>query len=184
MYRTDVTDEQRQYAWALVNQKDFGNRGTFDGTLERQYTGILGETVFADLFGLPRPNGERTGSDNGIDFVFGDKNIDLKTMAREDFAPVRAMNNLIASQVALSVTHVYVFASYAKKHKVMEFCGWTKKSAIGKGPIYLVRKGDPIKRFDGSTFECQIDTWQIPAGALEAFNSPESFASLLTLWAP
>ncbi len=59
MFDIKPTQEQKKYATDLVNNYNFGNRGLGDGSKEMQYTGMLGQTILADLLKLPRPNRRR-----------------------------------------------------------------------------------------------------------------------------
>jgi len=157
MFKIKITTEQKEYAWKLVNECNFGNRGVFDGNKERQYTGILGEVVMADGIGFGRPLGG-LGSDNGIDFIIHDMAIDLKTMGRTVDPTNNYINNLVASQVE-SETEMYVFASINKGTLEMTFCGFIKKENLDK---YFLPKGTKRIRFDKTSFIFKVDTYEIP----------------------
>ena len=157
MFDTKITYEQRQYAQRIVEEYDFGHRGKFDGTTERQFIGILGETVMADALEMPRPTGLE-GFDKGIDFVIFGKKVDLKTMGRT--TPVRDyyVNNLIASQTSYE-TEFYVFSSINKTNWVMTVVGVIPKRNLEK---YFLKEGTIRKRSDGSEFPVQTDMYEIP----------------------
>ena len=74
MFDIKVSEEQKNYAQDMVNKYNFGMRGYGDGNKKEQLTGIIGQTVLADLLGLPRPDGG-SGFDNGFDFVINGKKV-------------------------------------------------------------------------------------------------------------
>lgn len=161
MFDTKISNEQRKYAWDLVSRVDFGQRDEFNGDKIKQYTGILGETVMADMIGHDRPNGEG-GYDNGIDFIIFGVRVDLKTMGREYFVKDHYVNNLVASQLE-SDTDVYVFASINKNKGIMTVCGSKFKKDFDK---YFIPKGTIRKRDDGTEFEVARDMYEITNGEL------------------
>lgn len=57
MFDVMVTEEQLQYAADMVERFNFGQWRYGDGSKRKQLTGILGQTVFADLINEDRPNG-------------------------------------------------------------------------------------------------------------------------------
>ena len=82
MFDIKVSQEQLDYANEMVNKYNFGQRGYGDGTKREQLTGIIGQTVFADLIGQERPVGS-TGFDGGKDFFINGRRVDIKTMTRK-----------------------------------------------------------------------------------------------------
>lgn len=157
-----ITDKQKAYAWELVNKTNFGKRGVFDGDKEKQYTGMLGQTVMADGICHKRPTGEG-GFDNGVDFVIATLNVDLKTMGRTVEVAKHFVNNLVASQVKYA-THVYVFASINKESSVFTINGFLKKEDMQQ---FFLPKGTTRSRDDGSTFSLAADMYEIPNHKLE-----------------
>ena len=136
MFDVRITNEQRQYAWDLTGKTNFGKRGVADGDRTKQYVGMLGQTVMADLIGAPRPTGAG-GFDHGVDFILNERFIDLKTMARQYPVDERWTNNLYASQVDNYDdfhTELYVFSSINTVTKVMTFVGAFKRSCIKSDP--------------------------------------------------
>jgi hypothetical protein len=57
MFDVEVTDEVIGCAGRLVAAHDFGRRGTADGNQEQQATGLIGQILLHDLFGVARPDG-------------------------------------------------------------------------------------------------------------------------------
>lgn len=128
MFDIKVSDEQIQYATSLVQQYNFGARGYGDGNKKEQLTGIIGQTVFADLLQMPRPSGE-TGFDNGIDFIIQGKKIDIKTMTRTVSVKQHYVHNFIGYQQKYEV-NFYVFASYNIRTQILTICGSIDKTSF------------------------------------------------------
>lgn len=90
---------------------------------QRQYRfrGTLGETMIADLFGIPRPTrayGAIDGQDNGLDFIIENKNIDVKTMLRHSYRHEdHYVFNILVRQVEKkeSKTDLYLGLSLVEK---------------------------------------------------------------------
>lgn len=165
MFDVEIKRDQKVYAWDQVCRNNFGHRGKFDGDKERQYTGILGQTVMADLLqlcGLDGPRPVASGFDEGIDFVIEGLNVDLKTMGRN--FPVRRsfVNNLVASQLKYQ-TDVYVFSSINKKTSVMTFIGVFPKRMINQ---FEIPEGMDRTRADGTTFKTAAGLIEIPVSDL------------------
>ena len=157
MFDIPITKEQKEYTWKLVKSCNFGNRGKFDGDLERQYTGILGQTVMADGLKEKRPDGTE-GFDNGIDFVIMGKNVDLKTMGRTTEVRPSYVNNLVASQCKYA-TQFYVFSSINKKTNKITFIGVLPKKNLEK---YFLKEGTERTRHDRTKFKIKTDMYEIP----------------------
>lgn len=163
-----IKTEQKEYAWDLVKRVNFGKRGEFDGDREQQYTGILGEVIFADIFGFTRPDGSG-GFDNGVDFTHKGIKIDLKTMGRtvdvmlnKDF-----VNNLISSQTEYD-TDCYIFASINKASGEFQVVGYYMKKWGFEN--YRIKKGSERKRHDGTTFKTEVEMFEIPNSCIGIFN--------------
>ena len=174
--KIQIEDEQRLFAWNLINKVNFGQRGREDGTPAQQYAGVLGEVVFADFMGLERPQGK--GYDYGTDFVIGGANIDLKTMGRDFSVKYHWVNNLKKCQFDFNKeTDVYLFSSINKITKVFEILGWMKKYEITpRNPeIKFLDKGTPRERDDGTKFDTTGDLIEIPIKLLHPFVSPDIF---------
>lgn len=167
MFNVKITHEQKLYAWWLVNEHNFGRRGDFDGDRNRQYVGMLGQTVMADLlyrngFVAERPE-PTEGHDNGIDFVLEGMNVDLKTMSRKVWVRPYFVNNLVASQLK-SDTDVYCFASIRTLFPTtMQFLGIIHKRSIDE---FIIPKGTKRMRSDGTSFETGADLIEIPVKKL------------------
>lgn len=158
--------EQKIYALKLVNKINFGMRGIFDGKKKDQYAGILGEVVLSDYLGIGRPKGG-TGYDKGIDFVFKNKKIDLKTMVRKVDVKPNYVCNLLKSQTINSETDYYLFASINKTKSEIEFLGYFDKTNLSDK--YL----PPTKRRvrdDGTHFDLITDNYEIPIKELKTFK--------------
>lgn len=134
-------------------------RGVADGTKDQQFTGILGETVFADYMGLPRPDG-RKGFDGGHDFVIGEEIfVDVKTMGRTVSVKERYVHNFFGLQKNYNV-HYYIFQSYNKREHIITICGYVSHDELLK-LASLYPKGSIRTRDDGSTLLTKADLYEI-----------------------
>lgn len=158
MFDVQVSQEQLKYAEELVDKYNFGRRGYGDGSKFEQFTGIIGQTVFADLIGEERPDGT-TGFDGGKDFLINGKRIDIKTMTRK--VPVRDfyVHNFVGYQKNYDVDY-YVFASYNTTNKVLTICGYIGKEDFFKRASYFP-KGSLRKRSDGTSFRTFAPLYEI-----------------------
>ncbi len=147
MFDIEISFAQKEYAWDLVNKTDFGNRGTYDGDKKKQFVGILGEVVLADMLSVARPSG-KGGFDGGIDFVIHNIGFDLKTMGRSNPVKKHWTNNLVKSQYDGDKyeNDGYIFASINKETSVMTVVGFIMKHEIGigiqTGKVRVKNKGD------------------------------------------
>ena len=168
MFDINVTQEQLNYARDLVDNYNFGMRGYGDGNKDEQLTGLIGQTVFADLLGVSRPSGE-IGFDGGIDFIINDVKIDIKTMTRTVPVKNHYVHNFIGYQLKYE-TQGYVFASYNKRTNVLTICGYvTKEQFIERAKFY--KKGQLRYRDDGTYFPSKAPLYEIMQSDLEQVDS-------------
>lgn len=164
MFSIPITDEQRAYAWGWVKRRSVAKRGEFDGDTEHQYGGLLGEVVFADLFGFERPNSLKP-FDGGVDFdVLGCK-LDIKTAIRNSDPKNRYNSYLPASQMKYD-NDAYLFCSINKQ----------TKNLIVVGGIDKERMKCQITHKAGTTngdFVFKTDTVCIPNYKLDPFTSKQ-----------
>lgn len=168
MIDIDVSEEQKSYAENTVRQYNFGRRGYGDGNRNEQLTGIIGQTVLADLLGQSRPDGA-SGFDSGVDFIINNRKTDLKTMSRT--VPVKAhyVHNFIGYQIDYDVDF-YIFASYNKSNDVLSVCGFlSKKDFLEKAKFY--KKGEMRFRDDGSGFPTKAPLYEIRQSDLNQVNT-------------
>lgn len=177
MFDINVTQEQFNYARTLVLNHNFGVRGYGDGNKDEQFTGLLGQTVFADLLGSNRPRGD-IGFDGGIDFIVNGIKIDIKTMTRT--VPVKShyVHNFIGYQLKYE-TQGYVFASYNKRTNIMTICGYvTKEQFIERAKFY--KKGELRYRDDGTSFPSKAPLYEIMQSDLEQASSMDVLVSIIS----
>lgn len=158
MIDIDVSEEQKSYAENTVNRYNFGMRGYGDGNRNEQLTGIIGQTVLADLLGQSRPDGE-SGFDNGVDFIINNRKADLKTMSRTVPVKDHYVHNFIGYQIDYDVDF-YIFASYNKSNDVLSICGFLSKNDFLKKAKYY-KKGEMRFRDDGSSFPSKAPLYEI-----------------------
>lgn len=158
MFDVIVTQEQLEYVQAMVDKYNFGQRGYGDGNKREQFTGIIGQTVLADLLGLPRPDGAE-GFDGGKDFIIHSKRVDIKTMTRS--VPMREdfVHNFVGYQKNYDVDF-YIFASYNTVNKHLTVCGYIDKHSFFERATFF-EKGSIRKRSDGTTFKTFAPLYEI-----------------------
>ena len=172
MFVIKVKPEIIQHGKEQVKKYNFGQRYTANGNQEQQLTGIIGQSVIMDLFGLGLVDGS-TGFDEGVDIVYEGVKMDVKTMGRTTDVREGYVNNFIALQKGFD-TNVYVFCSYHKRKRELTVCGWTTKSDFLK-KAQLFKKGSIRTRSDGSTFVTKADLYEI---ANKDLNDVDSFDEL------
>ncbi len=173
MFHVAVTQDVIEHARTAVGEGRFGRRGFADGSVSEQVTGLIGQTVVMDLFGLPRPN-DSGQSDGGVDFVFEGMSIDVKTVGRN--VPVRTdyVNNLQAAQIHFP-TDAYIFCSLNRRSNVLTVCGWTTKIEFLENAAFY-RAGTRRMRSNGTGFPLKADLYEILNDAL---LNPTSFEILV-----
>jgi len=86
MKKLRISEEQKTAAKELANKvlddiKPGEELIAFNGKLNRKtYIGFLGEIIYADYFGLPRPKFLPGSKDPGYDFIHDDIKVDVKTV--------------------------------------------------------------------------------------------------------
>lgn len=141
-----------------IEKYNFGQRCVANGTPDQQLTGIIGQSVIMDLFGLGLIDGS-TGFDGGVDIVYEGIKMDVKTMGRTTDVREGYVNNFIALQSNFD-TDVYVFCSYNKMKNELTVCGLTTKADFLKKAQFFP-KGSTRTRSDGTTFKTFADLYEI-----------------------
>ena len=168
MFKVKVNQDIIEYCKNQVDKYNFGKRSSANGNKEQQLTGIIGQSVVMNLFGLGNVNGE-DGFDDGVDILYNNKKIDVKTMGRKSDVKQNYTNNFLKLQDHYS-TEIYIFCSYHKTKEELTICGWIDKTDfINKRRYYP--KGTERKRFDGTTFETFADLYEIDNKDLNQVNN-------------
>ncbi|MFC4722753.1 hypothetical protein ACFO5O_10495 [Geojedonia litorea] len=158
MFTVPVENDLIKHCEALIESYNFGQRHTANGTKEQQLTGVIGQSVISTLFGLGYVNGA-TGCDKGIDIIYKNKAIDVKTMGRTTDVKRSYTNNFLKLQDHFK-TDIYIFCSYHKIKNELTVCGWiSKPEFILKRRYYP--KGSTRTRSDQSTFVTFADLYEI-----------------------
>lgn len=158
MFKIKVEEALLQHCLDQIEKYNFGQRTVANGNQEQQLTGIIGQSVMMHLFSQGYIDG-KLGFDNGIDLVFNNKKIDVKTMGRTTEVRMSYTNNFLKLQDYFE-TEIYFFCSYNKNSKEVTFCGWISKADfITKRNFFP--KGTIRKRFDGTTFTTFADLFEI-----------------------
>jgi hypothetical protein len=159
-----------------VSKYNFGQRYTANGNKEQQLTGLIGQSIVMNLFGLDSVEGS-FGFDDGVDINYNGLTIDVKTMGRTTDVRSNYTNNFLKLQDYFN-TNIYVFCSYNKTKKELTICGWISKEAfINKRRYYP--KGTVRTRFDGTTFITFADLFEIDIQDLNDINNIDDFKTEL-----
>ena len=168
MFSIQVSEDLIKYCEKCLEIRNFGKRTEANGSKEQQLTGIIGQSVVMDLFGLGYVN-PYEGFDNGVDLEYSGFTIDVKTMGRSTKPRPEFTNNFIKFQDDFD-TDIYIFCSLDKIENALTVCGW-----IGKDEFKLRRneykKGTIRKRNDGTTFELKTDSFEINNNQLNDVHS-------------
>ena len=168
MFKVKVNQDIIEYCKNQVDKYNFGKRSSANGNKEQQLTGIIGQSVVMNLFGLGNVNGE-DGFDDGVDILYNNKKIDVKTMGRKSDVKQNYTNNFLKLQDHYS-TEIYIFCSYHKTKEELTICGWIDKTDFINRRRYYP-KGTERKRFDGTTFETFADLYEIDNKDLNQVNN-------------
>ena len=175
MINIPISDELRDYAWKQVSIKNFGNRRSgFNGSKEKQYTGILGECILYQVIYNRLPT-----YDSGsviADIVVNDKTIDIKTMARNVDMKEFYVHNFVGYQKD-SKHDILLFISNNKKTKVAQICGWLPKETFLQQANFF-DKGSIRTRSDGTSFTTMAPLYEIENNKLHKITSIEDLQKI------
>jgi len=173
MFQEKIQDEIIEFVEQQLKKYNFGKRGYADGDYNEQRTGLIGQTKIQDLFNCARLDGEN-GFDDGIDFIFSSRAIDVKTMGRTVDPKLTYVNNFMGLQKDYK-SDTIIFCSFNKKTNILTICGWiTKKELLSKAFFY--KKGTKRFRTDGTSFITKTDLYEIENTLL---NSPVTLKQLI-----
>lgn len=179
MFTVFVENRIIEHCKEMVSKHNFGKRFTANGNKEQQLTGIIGQSVVMDVFGKGIVDG-RSGFDDGVDLVFANKAIDVKTMGRTTSVKPGYTNNFLKLQDYFN-TDVYIFCSYHKKKQELTVCGWISKTDFIKKRRFYP-KGTTRTRFDKTTFKTFADLYEIDNSDLNTVSSIEDLKQQLTMF--
>ena len=163
-----VTKNIIEHCKNQVENFNFGKRKYANGTKAQQLTGAIGQSVVTNLFNKGLING-KDGFDHGIDLVFNNKKIDIKTMGRTTSVKKSYTNNFLKVQDYFE-TEVYIFCSFHKIKNEITICGWiSKEEFVRKRKFYP--KGSVRTRTNGTTFTTFSDLYEIDNYQLNEVNS-------------
>src|SRR3569833_2288051 len=158
MFDIWYTDRVTDYARALVGNGRFGRRGIAAGSPQQQVTGLIGQVVLHDIFGLPWPT-DRGRGDGGVDLEYHGLTLDVKTQGRTT-APRRNYVSAVQRAQIRFPTEVLVFCSLYAREETLTVCGWIAK------PQFLDKAefcpaGSWRVRSDGTKFRLKGDLYEI-----------------------
>lgn len=158
MFTIKVSDRLLEHCEQQIEQFNFGIRSCANGSKEQQLTGIIGQSVVTDLFGLGYVDGT-SGCDDGVDLVYENLKIDIKTMGRTTDVRRNYTNNFLKLQDYFD-TNIYIFCSFHKLKRELTVCGWITKQELAKNRKFFP-KGTIRTRTDGTTFSTFSDLFEI-----------------------
>ena len=173
MFKLKISQDIIQHCQNQIQQYNFGQRSTANGTREQQFTGIVGQCAIMKLFGLDFINGA-DGCDDGEDINDKGLIVDVKTMGRTTDVRDYYVNNFIGLQLRFN-TDIYIFCSLNKNTNELTVCGWIPKEEFMQKADYFP-KGSWRKRSDGSKFQTFADLYEIKNSDL---NDVQSYEELL-----
>ncbi|MGJ8591290.1 MAG: hypothetical protein ACSHXF_02005 [Aquaticitalea sp.] len=158
MFTIKITNDLFEHCQKMVKTHNFGHRFTANGNEEQQLTGIIGQSVVMEAFGLGYVDGT-SGFDHGVDLIIYGKKVDVKTMGRTTYVKPSYTNNFLKLQDYFD-TQIYIFCSYHKLNKEVTICGWIDKSNF-VSRRKLFPKGTIRTRTDGTSFTTFADLYEI-----------------------
>jgi len=170
MFKLEVKKEIIKHCKRQLELYNFGQRGYADGTFEQQLVGIIGQTVVLDIFNLPWVDGSE-GFDGGVDLVYNNITIDVKTMGRTTDVRPYYVNNFIGLQKNYNV-EAYIFTSFNKRTNELTIVGWLPKKLLEERANFFP-KGSYRTRSDGSKFRTFTDLYEIKNSNLFNIKSIE-----------
>lgn len=194
-----VTGEQVDTARTMVMRSledhhvaNIWDKKTPEKTEQFRMTGSLGEIVFADAFGLPRPSvsfGATDGQDYGIDFEIPLPEpgratgqvlrptcflVNVKTMHRKSahVRPDYALNIPVKDVERKDIlTDIFYHISLVGKDPLAPthavFVGYVHRDALIDGVVGIRReRGDLVERANGTRFTLHSSIYEVPFGDL------------------
>lgn len=168
MFTVKVEHTLIEHCNSVLTKHNFGKRYTANGTKEQQLTGIIGQSVVMSFFDKGFVDGS-SGFDEGVDLVYKNKTIDVKTVGRTTRVKPGYTNNFLKLQDYFK-TDIYIFCSYNKLKEVLTVCGWISKEDF-KIKRRFYRKGSTRTRFDKTKFTTFADLYEIDNKDLNNVNS-------------
>ena len=147
---------------------DIGKRHDYNGNDEQQLSGMIGQSVIMDFFGLGYFDGS-SGPDNGVDLTYKGKTYDVKTMKRHVDVKDHYANNFYKVQENYNVDG-YIFCSRNIKTEELTVCGWIKKEHFFK-KAELYKQGKDRYKDNGETIPLTADNYEIRTDDLNFVNS-------------
>jgi hypothetical protein len=144
--------------WEWLKKNNIANRGEFDGNKENQLVGLIGEYEVHNLLLGYYPE-FKNSFDGGIDIIYKNKSIDVKTMGRTVDAKLSYINNFVSSQIKYDCD-ILVFVSINKKQNTFQICGYINKEDLEIESMFY-EKGEKRYRDDGTFFILKTDTYEI-----------------------
>jgi len=162
MFSFPVKNEIMEECWKVVNRKNFGNRGFFDGSKISQFVGLIGEVAILQIFGKQK---DFDGFDGGYDLEHNGLKIDIKTMGR--IRPVKSfyVYNLLEVQFNSFDPDVYIISSLNKNNRTLTVCGWIFHDDVPEASTFKPAGSETI-RSDGTVLKITTAGYELPMNKL------------------
>lgn len=167
MKKYKINTVNKNKIWSWLQNNNIAQRGRFDGNKENQLIGLIGETEFYNLLFNEYPI-FKNGFDNGIDILYENLTIDVKTVARNVECKEHYVNNFLECQLNYNCD-IIVFVSVNKKENYFQVCGYLPKKEIKTKGEYF-KKGDIRKRDNGTSLTIKENMYEISNKNIYKFN--------------
>ena len=175
MFDVKVTQQDLEFAIETVNQKNFGQRGQFDGNRDNQITGILGEAVLYRLLKQDYPDYKNFSL---VDLQINRLTVDAKNMKRKVAMKDHYVHNFVGYQKDFKVD-ILLFSSWncSGFPGTLQICGWLPKDEFLKHANFY-NVGDIRTRDDGTTFTTRAPLFEIENSKLNPIDSLEDLKNI------
>jgi hypothetical protein len=132
------TQEQKNYAYNIINNHNLAQRGIFDGDKNKQFIGILAKVMICDFLKIERIKKKLYPS--LIDFNFNNSSYNVKVFSSKfDYKP-EYYHTIITSELKFNVDY-FIFCSYNYLKDKLFLCGYISKEDFIKNSNH-VNMGD------------------------------------------
>lgn len=157
--------------WRYVQKNNLGKRDNFNGDPRQQFYGLLTQSVLQKKLGQPVLSVE-SDFDNGIDIIYNNYTIDVKTTLRNVNVKESYPANLLDSQFRGKryKNDYYIFCSYNVKENIIQVLGILKKEDVEKLGAYFDSESKSFNE-TGKAINAPVARWEIPLSSLIPINS-------------
>jgi hypothetical protein len=173
MFTVQVATGTLSWCQSILTSNNLGHRKDGNGTSLEQLTGVVGQQVVMDIFGVGLIN-EKMGFDGGVDFTYNHNTVDVKVVGRTVYPKPHYSVEVVEQQIKYDVD-VYIFCSFHKVKNDLTVCGWMTKHEFLKKARHF-RRGEEMSRDDGTKFNLRNGKYECCVSDL---HSPENESDLV-----